>query len=372
MKLFLTGITGFLGSNLLKKIYKSKSIDQIIVLIRAASLAEAQSKLRKALESYEKQAFVNCFSRRLQVMLGDVSLPYFGISRDKFEEIAHQITHIVHTAADVRFHATLSEARAVNLNGALNILRLAKLAKPNNLQQLLHISTAFVCGKRQGIIYEHELDNSHGFANSYEQSKYEAEKLFEQYKAELPIIILRPSIIVGDSDAGFTTSYNTLYYPLSMIFKGKLSYLAGYQNTLLDIVPVNFVVNAISYILLFRNNLPSNTFHLCAGSENIITAGEVIALALQYFKNFCNRDFSSFRFLAPNRCTQNISHQDTINQIMALYQPYISLNRLFDTANTERVLEGTNIFVPPYRDYFEKILKYGIKTNWGKLQQDAA
>lgn len=372
MKLFLTGATGFLGSNLLKKIYGSTSIERIIILIRAASLTEAQSKLGKVLGNYEIQSFEDCFSSRLQVVLGDVSLPYFGISRTKFQEIAHQMTHIIHTAADVRFHATLREARAVNLNGALNILRLAKLANPNNLQQLLHISTAFVCGMRQGIIYEHELDNSHGFANSYEQSKYEAEKLFEQYKAELPILILRPSIIVGDSDAGFTTSYNTLYYPLSMIFKGKLSYLAGYQNALLDIVPVNFVVNAISYILLFQNNLSSSTFHLCAGPENNITAGEVITLALQYFKNFCNRDFSRFRFLTPSWLNQNISHQDPIDQIVTLYQPYISLNRLFDTANIEKVLEGTNIFVPSYRDYFERILKYGIKNNWGRLQQKAA
>lgn len=372
MKLFLTGATGFLGSNLLKKIYKSKSIEQIVVLIRAVSRTEAQSKLGKVLGNYERQSFGDCFSSRLQVVLGDVSLPYFGMSRNKFQEIAHQITHIIHTAADVRFQATLREARAVNLNGALNILTLAKLAKISNFQQLLHISTAFVCGMRQGIIYENELDNSHGFANSYEQSKYEAEKLFEQYKAELPIIILRPSIIVGDSEAGFTTSYNTLYYPLSMIFKGKLSYLAGYPNTLLDIVPVNFVVNAISYILLFQNNLPSGTFHLCAGPENNITAGEVITLALQYFKNFCNRDFSRFHFLVPNWFNQNISHQDAIDQIVALYQPYISLNRLFDTANIKKVLEDTNIVVPSYRDYSERILKYGIKTNWGRLQQKAA
>ena len=53
-----------------------------------------------------------------------------------------------------------------------------------------------------------------GFRNAYERSKFEAELLVRERSAQLPILVLRPSIVVGERSSGWTTSFNVLYPPL--------------------------------------------------------------------------------------------------------------------------------------------------------------
>lgn len=64
-----------------------------------------------------------------------------------------------------------------------------------------HVSTAFVAGsRREGVAYEDELDDTYGFENAYERSKYEAEVLIHAWSREhrRPVVVLRPSILVTD------------------------------------------------------------------------------------------------------------------------------------------------------------------------------
>jgi hypothetical protein len=67
------------------------------------------------------------------------------------------------------------------------------------LRRHVHVSTAYVAGRFHGIFKETDLDLGQGFRNTYEQSKFEAEKAIGEAAGELPLVIARPSIIVGDS-----------------------------------------------------------------------------------------------------------------------------------------------------------------------------
>ena len=49
------------------------------------------------------------------------------------------------------------------------------------------------------------------FRNAYERSKFEAELMLREEGAHLPLQVLRPSIVVGDSRTGRTSSFNVLY-----------------------------------------------------------------------------------------------------------------------------------------------------------------
>jgi hypothetical protein len=46
--------------------------------------------------------------------------------------------------------------------------------------------------------------------------------------------------------------------------------------------------------------------------------------------------------------------------------PYVSVDRLFDSRNTDAVLAGSGIQFPVFKDYAERIFEYCVKTNWGK------
>src|SRR5436305_1979730 len=84
------------------------------------------------------------------------------------------------------------------------------------------MSTAYVCGKRPGTIFESDLEHEAGFRNDYEHCKFEAERLVRAALAPKAspsafsgilagLTVYRPATIVGDSRTGYTTTYHGLY-----------------------------------------------------------------------------------------------------------------------------------------------------------------
>jgi long-chain acyl-CoA synthetase len=107
------------------------------------------------------------------------------------------------------------------------------------------ISTAYVAGEHTGQFNEDDLDVGQRFRNAYEQSKFEAESLVASRRARLPITVLRPSIVVGESDSGWTTSFNVVYWPLRAFSRGAYLALPARREAPVDVVPVDYVADAI-------------------------------------------------------------------------------------------------------------------------------
>ena len=87
------------------------------------------------------------------------------------------------------------------------------------LERYAQVSTAYVAGTHAGRFCECDLDVGQGFNNSYEQSKFESEQLVRSCP-DLPFTILRPSIVVGDRNSGWTAAFNVLYWPLRALARG--------------------------------------------------------------------------------------------------------------------------------------------------------
>src|SRR5207253_1615626 len=92
------------------------------------------------------------------------------------------------------------------------------------LQRLGYISTAFVGGSYPDRFGEDDLDVGQRFRNSYEQSKFEAELVMHAHMRNLPITVLRPSIIIGHSQSGATSAFNVIDWPLRVFADGMLRY----------------------------------------------------------------------------------------------------------------------------------------------------
>ena len=90
----------------------------------------------------------------------------------------------------------------------------------------LHVSTAYVAGRYRGRFKETDLDLGQGFRNTYEQSKFEAEKAIAEAADGLPLVIARPSIIVGDSRSGWTSAFNVIYWPMRAFSRGLMDEVA--------------------------------------------------------------------------------------------------------------------------------------------------
>ena len=120
----------------------------------------------------------------------------------------------------------MEELRRTNVGGTANVLALARaIHQDHGLARFSHVSTAYVAGRRQGPVPEDSLTDAYGFANGYELSKYEGELLVREARADLPISVFRPGMVIGDSRTGAIKTFNTLYFPLRLYLSGRLRVL---------------------------------------------------------------------------------------------------------------------------------------------------
>ena len=205
-------------------------------------------------------------------------------TKRRTDRIAAETTRIIHSAATVYFAERLEESRRINVTGTIHMLALAEEAqRAGALRSFVHVSTAYVSGLRTGLVREDELDLQQKFRNTYEQTKCEAEALVRRRQADLPIVIARPSVVVGDSQTGITTSFKTVYWPLKVYASRRWRTVPGYPDTVIDLVPVDFVASGIVH-LAFDDRAPGQCVHLSAGPEGSMTVGEVTKLAAEMFK----------------------------------------------------------------------------------------
>ena len=204
---------------------------------------------------------------------GDVVEPELGLTLGDRNTLA-QVDRILHCAASVSFALPLAEARAINVIGTERLLALARSLP--RLQRFDAVSTAYVAGCRTSRILESELDHDAGFHSSYEQSKNESEQVLRRAMLDLPITVRRPSIVVGDSRTGRTGAWKVLYWTLKIVARGFLPVIPHDPEGKLDIVPVDFVADAI-FALANDPETIGRTYHLAAGPDRDAFLGELTA-----------------------------------------------------------------------------------------------
>lgn len=369
-RIFLTGATGSIGRNLLFKIIEEDPDSIILLLIRAENQDKAKQRISTILKEKFVESYNEILDKRILVLCGNLSNERFGFTSEKFIKISSSITHIIHCAANVNFNNSIESARKINLFGTKQVIRLGiEAVKSGKLQKIAHISTAYVSGSNDGLIYENDNRKPKAFSNTYEQSKYETEEFIKRHMKKLPLIILRPSIVIGDSKTGKTCSFNVLYSPLKMIQKDCLKYIPGRKKSMIDIVPIDFVTDAAYHIIFFANKEANRIFHLTSGIRSSPKVGEVVKYATDFFnenKNTRHRvKFLSPLFIKLMKRTLPNKTSRILNLIDA-YIPYVSRSRVFDNTNTLEALKSTEIKLPNFNEYFNGILKFCLISNWGK------
>jgi hypothetical protein len=189
--------------------------------------------------------------------------------------------------------------------------------------------------------------------------------------------VFRPSIIVGDSQTGQTTAFNVLYVPLKLIYRRLIEILPGFPHTPIDVVPVDFVSDAISHILLRSSDGVGRTYHLTAGEEKATFAGQIVDLAVGFFnETMAGERIRRVRFMPPEEYQAMRdslgSRSRQILQAMETYEPYLCVKRAFDDTNTRIALRETKVTVPRFETYFRAILGFCIQTDWGRHIRRAA
>ncbi|MDP2709656.1 MAG: SDR family oxidoreductase [Solirubrobacteraceae bacterium] len=361
MTLLLTGSTGFVGMELLARLLRAPSPSprqRVVALIRATDDAAATRRLHDTLRSVFGS--VEPYASRVDAVAGDLELPGLGID----PALAGSITSIVHGAASVSFDLDLRRSRAINVEGTRRVLAFA--AGCPRLRRLTYVSTAYVAGRHRGVFGEDDYEVGQRFRNPYEQSKFEAEGLVRAARADgLPATVVRPSIVVGDRHSGWTASFNVLYWPLRALAKGAYPVLPARRSAPVDVVPVDYVADAICAL----HELPGaagGTYHLTA-SGCASSIGELFELAVARLE--CRRPpFISpllyRRLLHPLALRAGPVRRRRFLRATETYLPYFAMRVHYDDARARAAL-GPAIAPPPLHEYFDRLVDYALLARWG-------
>jgi nucleoside-diphosphate-sugar epimerase len=361
--ILVTGATGFLGVQLVRELLERKPNATLALLIRNRAGQSGQQRADSFIPLAERS--------RVQVFSGDVSQPNCGLDPTAYWRLSAETTRVIHSAATVRFDHSLDEARRINVEGTRHILDFAGGAR--QLRSFAYVGTAYVAGERSDLVRENELAVGQSYRNTYEQTKAEAEAFVKSRLGSLPGVILRPSIIVGDSRTGVTSSFKMMYWPLKIYARRLWRTVPGYPDAVLDIVPVDFVASSVAR-LLFDEAALGCTVHLCAGPRASATIQQVAHRAMEYFDGPEPRFVDPRFFFAVVRPLLFLSLWGRKRRVLRdgrAYRDYFTMRMQFDTTNAERLLQPAGVSPPPVLDYLDRLFHYCLASDWGRKPDSA-
>ncbi|GAB2530504.1 SDR family oxidoreductase [Nocardia heshunensis] len=283
---------------------------------------------------------------------GDIRQPGFGIDSDA--GLAGQVGLIVHCAATTAFDAAPETYDELNVAGARNAIELALAWNV----PLVHVSTAYVCGLRHGVIREDELDAGQSFGNGYEQSKLRAEQLVHAAgERGLRWAIVRPGIVTGALTDGAIREYKNLYTVVKLMVEGKLRTLPGRYDATLALAPVDHVADVIAAAVTDFDKVAGSTLH--AVGRDTLSLREVSDVLAEYpsFEVATFVPESSFR-------TSDLDaiEREYYERIGVLYTSYFQRRLSFDTSTADRLLDR----LPPRtgKDYLRLLLDHCLESGY--------
>ncbi len=375
----LTGATGFLGSHLMADLLRNGK--RLIILGRSTKEEALPARISRLLRWFGMAGSAD----KLEMVEIDFSQPKMGIPEARYNALGGMTDQIIHCASDTNFSERKRElVFAANVHSLDGIL---EFAAHRHVKVFHYISTAYVAGINHAVCRE-TLPAASDFVNVYEESKARAEAIIASFcgKNSIPLTIIRPSIVFGDSRTGRSLKFNALYFPIKTVQYIRDIYLndirnnggkksqksgifmdaEGYLNLPLrvylpqkgsiNLIPVDYFVNAARKII--ARDSPGGIFHLTNNSA------PTLATLAAY-----NEEFMKIRGveIINGRAGSNVMRnpvEELFDRFIEPYRPYLSDNRVFDRTNTD---QATGHLQPPKftAEIFKKCMDYAISVDWG-------
>jgi thioester reductase-like protein len=338
---FITGATGFLGGELLVDLSKRPEVGKIYCLVRAGSKEKATQRLKKVFD-FHNDAFD---PSRIIPVQGDLA------QEDLTECLAgnrvlEDVNYIVHSAANTSFSPIYDKmVEDINIHGLDKILKWSQSLKC--LETFVYVGTATICGKqvKNRTVLETESPNLNAeHLVKYTYTKMHGEIELKKYLPEDKILIVRPSIILGDSRPWTPRSYVIMWTLACMNF---LRLIPANANTLLDMVPVDYVSRAITRIMFSKRKY--NVYHISAGEKGCTTPAQLAKTIEAAFP-----DSPKFNFIGREMVRDvKMWARKRLNEDSSLYDHPEYLNywkNIMEDTSELRVLMGG---LDPYIEFME-------------------
>lgn len=197
--IFMTGATGYFGTQLLRQLLQRPDVEKVIIHVRAYSVEHGRERIISSAKT--AKWWCERFLPKLEIWVGDLAQPKIGLSLQQWKDLS-KVDTIIHNGACVHWNRDYHALKAVNVISTLELLMLVG-------ESCAQTKFIYVSGGRE---FGDEADDSAVVAKlapleGYSQSKFVAELLvkhFAQQKMKMShrVSIIKPGLIIGTADEG--------------------------------------------------------------------------------------------------------------------------------------------------------------------------
>ena len=357
MTYFVTGATGFIGKRLVKKLLARRNA-VVYFLIRQ----ESRDKVPELLDYWDAD------EASAVPIVGDLVKPLLGLSKADLKKLSGRIEHFFHLAAVYDLKADAEQQIAINVEGTKNAVALANEIEAGVFQ---HVSSIAAAGMYEGVFREDMFDEAEGLDHPYFATKHESEKI-ARTETSMPWRVYRPGLVVGDSNTGEMDKIDGPYYFFKLIQKMRELLppwmpMVGLEGGRINIVPVDFVVDAIDHIA-HKKGLDGQAFHLVDPTPYRV--GDVLNIFARaaHAPKFSLRVNAALLGFVPSSVKKGLLALTPVRRIRNAVMKdlglpdniitFVNYPTRFDARETTAALKGSGIAVPRLDDYAYRLWDY--------------
>jgi nucleoside-diphosphate-sugar epimerase len=336
--ILITGSTGFIGRHVTHRVYQAGR--RVIALARTAGGIPARKRVESILG-------IPAGGNGLEVIDSDLTQPGAGLTSSELGWLRANVQTVIHCAGDTSFFPRATAAsRAIFIDAPLALLQ---ALIPGRLERWCQISTAFVCGRRCGAVFESEGAVGQEFHNPYEEIKLQSEIALTQSCRRLGIDlrILRPSVVIGTESSTQGGSPSSLLYQFirlaaALAGRGKAEAavrIQGRPAAHFNIVPIEYVSAAIE-VLSEQPGAAGGTFHLVVSqppTQEAILQMIASRLAVNGLRVIDER--------CEPMCDPS-SLENRVARMLAPYREYLEQDVSFDDSAARSLLKPIGVSCP--------------------------
>jgi thioester reductase-like protein len=347
-RIFVTGGNGYLGSYTCAELLRDPQTE-LALLIRGKSRRACLEKLWATWQLHMDVDTFQAALKRVQLVEGDLHAPGLGIDQTTRHALREDVGSILHIAASLN-RKSEKACLNTNLRGTLSVIQLAReLHDHGRLNRYSHVSTVAVAGQRSREVVQEDdaVDFDRSDYDPYGRTKKFCEHMAHELLADIPHLIFRPSIVMGDSRFPATTQFDMVR---AFCIIADLPIIPLPPDVRLDIENADWVGHAIATI----HNKPNprwRIYHLSAGTGSL-TARQIADAMVQGEQTGSRR---RARFAGPldgafelairlmNRAPRGTALSG-VGALLKVFWPYITYDTVF--ANDRAVLESGRAPIP--------------------------
>ena len=340
----VTGFPNFRARKMLEYLVSVEPRSLFYLVVRAKFEKEANAWLARLPKGQRE---------RVVLIEGDAAAMDLGLSGAEHRTLGAEVDRIHHLAQVTYPGVARDVTEQTNLGATREVIELGRCCTA--VRSIVVHSSALVSGNREGLVLEDELNRGQSFRSPVEETLARAERLAQRVSQKLPMVVLRPTWIVGDSSTGEIERFDGPYLLMLVIVTSPQELpvpLPTRGDALLHLVPIDYVVRAAHHIGRHPKAV-GRTFHLA--DPRPLTVRRVFELVAASGGKRLPGGF------IPTQVTKALLSTPGLGLFAKSPRAFVDTLATpvrYDTRNSDELLAGTNIRCPPFESYVDTLVSY--------------